>query len=199
MKSKNITISIILAVIIHIAALTFLFSLQTSTPVIDSDSPVSLVSLVRPKAQTKTLPPKPQIKRTTPKRVSPQISEQAVVPQETATQETVSQETTETEISTETIAPTSTEGNSEAPRALYMPAIPYPRAAKNAKIEGTAEVEYTIDESGRVISVEILSVPHISFTKIIERTVLSWRFSPATQSGKPVSITANKTIVFRLD
>jgi protein TonB len=86
----------------------------------------------------------------------------------------------------------------DAPRALYMPGIPYPRVAKNAKIEGIAEISYTIDDKGRVISVEILSIPHISFENVIKRAVLSWRFSPATQNGKPVSIKATKTIVFKL-
>ena len=87
---------------------------------------------------------------------------------------------------------------SELPKALYMPKIPYPRAAKNAKIEGIAEIVYTIDTTGRVVSVKLLSSPHISFEKIIEKSVLSWRFVPATENGKPVSITANQTIVFKL-
>jgi protein TonB len=85
-----------------------------------------------------------------------------------------------------------------APKTLYMPQIPYPRAAKNEKIEGVAEIAYTIDTAGRVSSIEILSIPHVSFENAIRKTVLSWRFNPATKDGKPVFVRASKTIVFKL-
>jgi len=86
----------------------------------------------------------------------------------------------------------------DAPTAIFMPRIPYPRAARNLNIEGKAEIAYVIDSTGRVRTVEILSMPHPSFENNIRRTVMSWRFTPAKKDGIPVTIRATQTIVFEL-
>ena len=216
MKNVKNLISVFLSVIINIAILAFLFSLHTSKPIADSDAPVSLVSLVSQKSEPQKQNSQPQ---QTEKKTQPKKQE---IPQNVVengrmlyapTNANQNENNKNFDVGAYSIRPSVDEDNGisenneiftenipqiNSPKALYVPNIPYPKSAKSAKIEGTAEISYIIDENGRVISVEILSVPHISFENVIKRAVLSWRFAPATQNGKPISIKANKTIVFKL-
>lgn len=227
MNDKKVEIGLILSLIVHAAFLSFLFSFNSSKPIPDSNTSVLLATLVNPTQKVSEPQQLPKPKSAQPQKTSPvqpqeipQIPDQPLIPTEKTEYIEPQEEfqpTEESETSdisnessdnfaesgaTNTIASeynsSSSSSPTDSPRALYMPKIPYPRAAKNAKIEGTAEITYTIDEKGRVTSVEVLSIPHISFESVIKRTVFSWRFSPATKNGKPISIKASKTIVFSL-
>ena len=210
MKNKKLAASFFLSAVIHIAVLLFLFSFQSSKPLPDSDAPVSLVSLVSPQndpqkaneqaTKTENLPKAQTRTQEIPQNIDVNENGRIISAPTNTNNENF-------DVGANIIRPSTNENNEQSennftlttpPRTLFMPQIPYPRAAKSAKIEGVAEILYTIDERGRVVSVEILSVPHPSFENVIRRAVLSWRFSPATENGKPVSIKATKTIVFKL-
>ena len=180
----------------------------------------ALVTLVTPRQTPPAIEPSAQVKRQISKqnRRSLQSEEKSFIPLEPFSEiENISEISTETnenfaeQIETDVeigeigktensnvAAPALQSEFTRAPKTLYMPQIPYPKAAKNEKIEGVAEIAYTIDTAGRVSEIEILSAPHASFENAIRKTVLSWRFTPATKYGKPVFVRASKTIVFKL-
>jgi len=209
------------------AFLAFIFAKSTPFPEIDKS--VITVMLVSPQPATQqTPPPQPQQTPPTPREQQPRqeriTDPEAFTPRqeeieitETEILEEISEHTQESsetseifvetgEISSNTdeVAFSQTREETvvqftEAPRAIFMPQVPYPRAARAANITGTAEIAYIIDVVGRVRSVEILSMPpHPSFEATIRRTVMSWRFTPAKKDGVPVQIRATQTIVFEL-
>jgi len=193
----------ILSAIIQIALLAFLFSFRSSKPLSDSPVNTPLATLVSPQTpQRRTAnasqPQTPQKNRSLPfEQKTPQNFEQII--SVSKTQETVEINGNNTSEFDEVFDDFYENSQTDSPKPLYMPKIPYPKAAKTAKIEGVAEISYTIDTTGRVVSVRLLSIPHVSFEKTIEKAVLSWRFSPAIKNGKPVPINANQTIVFKLE
>lgn len=213
MKRKTIIVNIILSAIIHIALLSVMLSFRGHKHLPQSDTNVLIATLVRP--QAKQIPQTTNAPQTPPQQKKQNSHTTQTTPNNT--EQTIhAEENTEyaiTEISgnnelitsenhdnsyTENLITTENH-TTNSPKPLYMPKIPYPRAAKTAKIEGIAEISYTIDTTGRVSDVRLLSAPHVSFEKIIEKSVLTWRFAPATKNGKPIAITANQTILFKLE
>ncbi len=87
----------------------------------------------------------------------------------------------------------------EPPIPLKRSPIPYPKAAKNAGIEGVINVRYVIDREGHVSNVEFLKIPHRIFKSPVQHAILRWKFKPARMKGVPVSIRARQTITFTLD
>jgi TonB family protein len=216
LEIKTIAANIFLSVIIHIALLMFLVSFRDSKSLPDSNVNVPLLTLVSSRAirqttdafQSQTAQKRQSLSSD---RKNSQSFEQVVSTVEANESEIgeIGEVSGMDESEIGEIGEVSENFQNEkvknyespqtnSPKPLYMPKIPYPRAAKSAKIEGIAEISYTIDTTGRVVSMRLLSSPHVLFEKTIEKSVLSWRFSPATQNGKPVSINANQTIVFKL-
>ena len=62
-------------------------------------------------------------------------------------------------------------------------------------VTGDVAVDATVDPSGRVSSVKVLSGP-ASLHKAAVKAVKQYRYEPATQNGKPVSAHVNVTIQF---
>jgi len=209
------------------ASLAFLFA--KSNPFPEIDKPVITVTLVSPQPiAQQSPPPQPQQTPPTPREQQPRQEritdpdvftprQEEVEFTETEIFEEIPENTQESgetsevfveagEISNNTneVAFSQTREETvaqytDAPRAIFMPQVPYPRAAKIANVTGTAEIAYIIDATGRVRSVEIISMPeHPSFESAIRRTVMAWRFTPAKKDGVPVQIRATQTIVFEL-
>ncbi len=83
------------------------------------------------------------------------------------------------------------------PKPLKMTRPQYPKAAFDAKIEGTVVVEILIDEKGRVHPQRVLtSIPALDAAAIA--TVKEWVFSPATKKGHAVATIAHAPIGFRV-
>jgi TonB family protein len=218
-REDNICAAVFFSTIIHIAFFAFLFSFREDKPVPNLEKSYALVTLVTPRQTPPATEPSAQVKRQNSKQNyrSMQSEEKSFVPSETSAEiENIIENSMETnenfveqiETSAEigdiekaansNVAAELTQEFTNAPKTLYMPQIPYPKAAKNEKIEGIAEISYIIDTAGRVSEIEILSTPHASFENAIRKTVLSWRFTPATKNGKAVSVKASKKIVFKL-
>jgi len=221
-REDNICAAVFFSAIIHIAFFAFLFSFREAKPVPNLEKSYALVTLVTPRQTPPATEPPAQVKRQISKqnRRSLQSDEKSFVPSETSAEienfiensmETNGDFTEQIEADGEigeigdiekaensNVATELTQEFTNAPKTLYMPQIPYPKAAKNEKIEGIAEISYIIDTAGRVSEIEILSTPHASFENAIRKTVLSWRFTPATKNGKAVSVKASKKIVFKL-
>jgi protein TonB len=86
------------------------------------------------------------------------------------------------------------------------PAVPisvvpvrYPPRAREIGAEGTAEIVLVIDRSGKVASIDFISVPHLSFKNAIREAVLRWRFRPAKKDGVPVQMRLRQPLEFKLE
>jgi len=229
MEKKTVAINFVLSTIFHIAAFAFLaYVFAKSNPFPEIDKSVITVMLVSPPQQQATPPPPPPIQQQREKPPIPERpvepdqfiqkqpeQEPSEIVEKTDFEELPESSQTDSGEQSEFFAEVSEQSQNtesvgyvpqtfevqytDAPRAIFMPQVPYPRAAKMANITGTAEIAYIIDETGRVRSVEILSMPdHPSFEASIRRTVMAWRFTPAKKDGKPVLIRATQTIVFEL-
>ena len=73
----------------------------------------------------------------------------------------------------------------------------YPALAQGQRIEGTVRLHAAIGEDGAVRSVEVVSGP-VLLVEAAAGAVRKWRFSPTLLNGKPVGITKDIDIVFRL-
>ena len=82
------------------------------------------------------------------------------------------------------------------PRTVVEPE--YPEMARSLGIEGRVVCEVTIDETGRVMAVRILESDSALLEEAARDAVVRWTFTPATQSGQPVTATVVIPILFRL-
>ena len=85
----------------------------------------------------------------------------------------------------------------EPPRILKQAKPTYPAEPFYDKVEGTVEIEFVIDEKGRVIDLAVVkSVPGLD--KAALECVKKWNFKPAQKQGKPVKATALAPVTFRI-
>lgn len=76
----------------------------------------------------------------------------------------------------------------------------YPPALRREGLEGSVTVRVTIDEQGRVITVEQVRATHPAFFEETRAQALrAWRFRPATRDGVPVRSEQVLTVQFRLE
>jgi protein TonB len=74
------------------------------------------------------------------------------------------------------------------PRCLRCPAVPFPEAAKRARLQGTVELSFLIDENGEVSELQVLESGGEVFDDAVRDTVTSWRYEPATKQGVRVKM-----------
>jgi protein TonB len=75
------------------------------------------------------------------------------------------------------------------PPELIKKTIPsYPDAARNNRVQGTAILSATIDETGRVRDVEVTRklTPDLNLSAV--DAVCCWKYKPATRNGKPTPV-----------
>jgi len=84
------------------------------------------------------------------------------------------------------------------PKPLRMPTAMYTEQAARERITGSVKLRVVIDEQGKVRVLDVLrSIPLLDEEAI--RTVESgWRFSPATQNGRPVPCLSDVVVRFTL-
>jgi periplasmic protein TonB len=73
----------------------------------------------------------------------------------------------------------------------------YPAVARQLKMQGTVELEAVIAEDGSVEDVRILSGNPV-LTKAAAQALKKWKFTPATEDGKPVKAVAPLEFSFKL-
>jgi protein TonB len=81
--------------------------------------------------------------------------------------------------------------------ALTKVAPVYPQAAKDQGFEGSVIMMATIDEEGKVKSLDILSGPEI-FREAALKAVNQWTYTPYLMNGKAVKMAAPIAINFTL-
>lgn len=77
--------------------------------------------------------------------------------------------------------------------------IRYPQAARDAGIEGTVLIEFTVDEKGRVVNPIIMRSIGGGCDEEAVRVLKEARFKPGKQHGRPVRVKLTIPITFRLD
>jgi protein TonB len=77
---------------------------------------------------------------------------------------------------------------------------PYPPSKLREGEEAVLKLKLSIDERGRVISVEPLGAADPVFLAAARKHVMArWRYQPATEDGRPVATTTTITLHFELD
>ena len=76
----------------------------------------------------------------------------------------------------------------EAPVALKMPPPDYPEALKAAKVSGLVAVSAVIDETGSVVTCEVLKATNDGFRQPALAAAKNWKFKPARNGGLPVKV-----------
>ena len=89
-------------------------------------------------------------------------------------------------------------GTDEALKAaVNKPQPDYPAIARQMRVMGKVEVDVTIDPSGNVAEVKILS-GNAMLTQSVVATVKRWKFTPFTQDGQPARAVAELTFDFKM-
>jgi TonB family protein len=74
----------------------------------------------------------------------------------------------------------------------------YPRAAREAGLEGTVLLELTISERGEVVEVAVVQGLPLGLTEAAFAAAATWRFRPVELEGRPSRVTRIAPVVFRL-
>jgi protein TonB len=84
------------------------------------------------------------------------------------------------------------------PRTRLQGAPEYPRSLKQAGVEGMVEVEFVVDESGRVRDARVVRASAPEFAAPTLAAVAHWRFEPGLRQGVPVNFRMRVPVVFDL-
>jgi protein TonB len=77
--------------------------------------------------------------------------------------------------------------------------IPYPDEAKKNEIEGSVRLKVTLDPTGVVTEVAVISGPGYGLNEAARDALRKFRFKPATKGGEAVGYTFVYTYTFLLD
>lgn len=94
------------------------------------------------------------------------------------------------EITTEKLSPT-------APVPIYKPDPPFTKEARKEGFSGAGVFLIKVNENGNVVGVKPLKDLPFGMDESARKTLLTWRFKPATRHGKPVPIEVFVEIPFR--
>jgi TonB family protein len=86
-------------------------------------------------------------------------------------------------------------GRVKEPRLLSSVSPIYPQAAMQANVQGDVKIQATIDESGRVTKMKVLSGP-ILLQRAAMDALRLWRYSPSILNDKPIAVDEVVTVRF---
>ncbi|MCC6207828.1 MAG: energy transducer TonB [Gammaproteobacteria bacterium] len=76
----------------------------------------------------------------------------------------------------------------------------YPAQARMRRIEGFVDVEFIVDQDGRVRDVTVLNAsPPGIFDRAAIGSVRYWKFAPKQDNGHPIQVVARQRIEFKLN
>lgn len=84
-----------------------------------------------------------------------------------------------------------------APRPTSAVTFSYPASAKRRGVTGVVQIEYIVDETGRVSDVTVVKSPDPELSAATVDVIRKTRFSPAVKAGKNVKVRMRAAIPFR--
>ena len=89
-------------------------------------------------------------------------------------------------------------GRVKPPRLLKSAPPVYPPVARQRKMEGEVTIEATIDASGKVTTMRVVSGPAF-FHQVALDAMRNWKYQPATLNDQPVSADVLVVLKFRIN
>jgi TonB family protein len=87
-------------------------------------------------------------------------------------------------------------GDVKAPRLISSSLPIYPLGARQANVEGDVVVNTTIDKSGSVVGMKVVSGPPLLRQAALD-ALRRWKYEPSRLNGQPVAVEMQVTIKFR--
>jgi protein TonB len=84
------------------------------------------------------------------------------------------------------------------PKILYKVEPQYTEEAKTAKVSGSVLLSLVVDENGDAQEIQVARSLDQGLDQKAVDAVRQWRFSPATENGKPVAVAVKIEVNFRL-
>jgi TonB family protein len=85
------------------------------------------------------------------------------------------------------------------PFPVYKPAPPYPKEARDAKLEGEVTLCVVVDAEGHVTDAKpVLKPLGMGLEESATKTVLTWKFKPGSRDGIPLPVVIAIEVAFRL-
>jgi len=84
------------------------------------------------------------------------------------------------------------------PKPIYTPDAEYTLAARRDRVQGIAVVRLRLDTDGVPHDVKVIRSLRSDLDEKAVEAVSKWRFDPATQDGKPIAVSINVEVNFRL-
>ena len=72
----------------------------------------------------------------------------------------------------------------------------YPVALREAGVEGKVDVIFEVDRRGSVRDPQIQYATHKEFGEAVTSVIQRWRFDPATDDGRPISLRVRMPVLF---
>ncbi|MDX2153020.1 MAG: energy transducer TonB [Bryobacteraceae bacterium] len=89
-------------------------------------------------------------------------------------------------------------GGVSAPVPIFKVEPEYSEEARKAKFQGTVLLAIVVDEQGRTSNIRVLRSLGLGLDEKAIEAVQKWRFRPAYKDGRPVPVSANVEVNFRL-
>jgi bla regulator protein blaR1 len=89
-------------------------------------------------------------------------------------------------------------GDVSAPKLVFAPDPQYSEKARQARYQGVCVISVVVDELGKPERVQVVRHLGMGLDKKAVEAVKAYRFEPAMRFGKPVAVTVNIEVNFRL-
>lgn len=86
----------------------------------------------------------------------------------------------------------------QAPVAITRPQPAYPESARQARVQGSVEMECVITDTGSVSQCRVLKGVNPACDAEAIRSVSEWRYTPTLLKGKPVPAYVTITVQYKL-
>jgi TonB family protein len=85
-----------------------------------------------------------------------------------------------------------------SPVLIYGPEPEYSEEARKAKFIGTVRLEIVVGENGQAIAIRVTGPVGLGLDEKAMEAVKRWRFKPGSHNGKPVKVSAQVEVNFRI-
>ncbi|MGA7291763.1 MAG: energy transducer TonB, partial [Terriglobales bacterium] len=89
-------------------------------------------------------------------------------------------------------------GGVSAPKVIYQPDPEYSEEARKAKFQGTCVLWLVVGPDGKPRDIRVARTLGLGLDEKALEAVKNWRFEPAMKDGKPVAVSINVEVSFRL-